>query len=198
MAGRVVEDIAWYFRTYAFDAFVVGILGMLLYGCICFFCDCQKQSLLNRLKWYMQKHRLCYIGSFFLFSYLYIMLSIVLLSRREEYVNKIELSFWGTGLTTSLNKIFLIENIIMFIPLGILLPICYTKAKHAGYLALIAFAGSLLIETIQYVTKWGRFEIVDLWTNTLGAILGWLIFAAGRLLLRATKRCVSANKENPY
>lgn len=176
MLFRVIRDISVYFHRYAFDAVVVGILGMLLYGCIFLFKDSKKTTLLNQLGQYIGKRLPQYITSFFLFAYLYIMISIALLSRREKYIDKIDFSFWGAGLSTRMSQVFFVENIIMFFPLGLFLPICFKKANKPHAILIAGFLASLLIEITQFLAKWGRFEIVDLWTNTLGALLGWMLY----------------------
>lgn len=176
MVLRVLRDISCYFNQYAFDALIVGTLGMLLYGCIFFYSDSKNAFVWKNLKNYIYKMISQYISSFLLSAYLYIMASIALLSRREKYIDKIDFSFWGAGLSTQMNRAFFVENIIMFVPLGVLFPLCFKKADNPILMLIVGFGGSLLIETIQFVAKWGRFEIVDLWTNTLGAILGWLLY----------------------
>lgn len=86
-------------------------------------------------------------------------------------------------------------NIALFIPLGFLLPLL-AKPFRKWYAALGAgFGVSLLIELAQLFTGSGMCDVDDLFTNTLGAMLGWcaamLVLAlhqrAGRG--RATARC---------
>lgn len=183
MILRVLRDISCYFNRYALDGFIVGILGMLLYGCIFIYRDSKNTFFLNDIKKYLYRNIPQYVSSFLLCAYLYIMASIALLSRREKYIDKIDFSFWGAGLSTQMNRAFFVENIIMFIPLGIFFPLCFKKADNPYFMLLVGFCGSLLIETTQYIAKWGRFEIVDLWTNTLGAILGWCCYRIVRKII---------------
>ncbi len=64
-------------------------------------------------------------------------------------------------------------NIALFVPLGFLLPLL-TKLFRKWYLALGAgFGVSLLIELTQLLTARGMCDVDDLFTNTLGAMLGW-------------------------
>ena len=64
----------------------------------------------------------------------------------------------------------------------------YSKKLRKIYKAVpIGFAITLIIETIQYVTKTGIFEIDDIFNNTIGVLLGYCIF----MLLYNIK-----NKEN--
>ena len=64
-------------------------------------------------------------------------------------------------------------NIALFVPLGFLLPLL-TKWFRKWYAALGAgFGVSLLIELTQLLTARGMCDVDDLFTNTLGAMLGW-------------------------
>lgn len=57
-------------------------------------------------------------------------------------------------------------NIILFIPIGILLP------RKKRWL-IFPFLFSALIETIQLIFLRGTFELDDIFNNTLGAVIGW-------------------------
>lgn len=64
-------------------------------------------------------------------------------------------------------------NIALFVPLGFLLPLL-SKPFRKWYAALGAgFGVSLLIELTQLFTMRGMWDVDDLFTNTLGAMLGW-------------------------
>lgn len=66
-------------------------------------------------------------------------------------------------------------NVALFVPLGIVLPLL-ARAFRKWYLMLAAgFGMTLFIEIAQLVTARGIFDIDDLVTNTLGAMLGWSI-----------------------
>lgn len=77
------------------------------------------------------------------------------------------------------NSVFmtqLIGNVIMFIPFGILVPICFQKIRGVQKITLFSFLASLFIETTQLYTHTGLFELVDLLNNTLGGVIGYLIY----------------------
>lgn len=64
-------------------------------------------------------------------------------------------------------------NIALFVPLGFLLPLL-AKPFRKWYAALgTGFGVSLLIELTQLFTGSGMCDVDDLFTNTLGAMLGW-------------------------
>ncbi len=76
-------------------------------------------------------------------------------------------------------------NIIMFIPLGIILPLMWRKFHKFNYTVKYAFYLSLFIELSQLFTRFRATDVNDLVMNTLGAILGWLIyFIFSKLLLK--------------
>ncbi len=73
---------------------------------------------------------------------------------------------------------FFIENIILFVPFGILFPIVFKK-----WLRWVTIpAGALIsagIEYTQLVTGRGYCQLDDLVTNTAGAVIGFVIFLIG-------------------
>lgn len=73
----------------------------------------------------------------------------------------------------------LLLNIVMFVPLGFLTPVCFPKFRSLRTSLLSMTGYSLTIEILQFFI--GRSaDIDDLIMNTLGGILGWLIFCAVR------------------
>ena len=66
-------------------------------------------------------------------------------------------------------------NVVMFVPLGFLMPVAFRRMRSFGRTALSLVLFSFAIEFTQYFT--GRSaDIDDLMLNTLGGILGYLIF----------------------
>lgn len=70
----------------------------------------------------------------------------------------------------------IILNILLFVPFGFLLPFFSEKFKKVYKVVPIGFATTLIIEILQYITKFGIFEIDDIFNNTLGVLLGYSIF----------------------
>ena len=63
-------------------------------------------------------------------------------------------------------------NILLFMPLGFLLPVIWSEYRDAKKMVLTGFAMSVIIEILQIFTF--RFtDIDDLITNTLGTALGY-------------------------
>lgn len=70
-----------------------------------------------------------------------------------------------------------ILNIVIFIPLGIYAAILFERwvfGKKLFFFLLL----SLLVEGLQYTLRLGAFDVTDIITNTLGGIIGLMIFKA--------------------
>lgn len=78
------------------------------------------------------------------------------------------------GMTAVLTNI--VGNIVCFIPLGCMLPILSTKYRKLFLVCLISFELSIVIELSQLIFKVGSFDVDDLLLNTLGGLIGFLIY----------------------
>lgn len=68
-----------------------------------------------------------------------------------------------------------IGNIIMFIPIGFLLPLLWRKFQSGFATISLGFLISLSIEILQ-LPQMRSSDVDDLWLNTLGTGLGYVIF----------------------
>ncbi|WP_042339545.1 VanZ family protein [Desulfosporosinus youngiae] len=68
-----------------------------------------------------------------------------------------------------------IENILLFIPLGFMLPCIWKRYEGLWQTALSGITFSLIIELSQLFNR-RITDIDDLLMNTLGALMGWVIF----------------------
>ena len=69
-----------------------------------------------------------------------------------------------------------IFNIFLFIPFGLIIPYLL-KEKHKYRSAIvIGIISTIALETTQLVSKLGTFEIDDITANSLGAMVGVLIY----------------------
>lgn len=69
-----------------------------------------------------------------------------------------------------------IENILLFIPLGSFLPCIWKKYEALRKTALFGITFSLIIELTQLFSINRVTDIDDLMMNTIGALIGWVIF----------------------
>lgn len=70
----------------------------------------------------------------------------------------------------------LVGNIAAFIPFGFFWPVIRNKCRSFFYMVLFSFEFSLIVETIQLVSKVGSFDVDDMLLNTLGGAIGYLVF----------------------
>ena len=83
-------------------------------------------------------------------------------SGRPEYVRAAVVNLFG--------------NIIMFIPLGLLLPLAIPKLKDFWQVLLTATVAIILVELVQLFTLVGSCDIDDLILNLFGAAMGFWLF----------------------
>lgn len=76
----------------------------------------------------------------------------------------------------------IINNAIVFIPVGVFTAMLYDNWNFIK-MAAVPFGISLLYEIIQYIFAVGACDITDLINNTLGGIVGILIFKLRRKAL---------------
>lgn len=66
----------------------------------------------------------------------------------------------------------LFGNIVLFIPLGVFIPVLNRRLLRVVRCLLVIILILFLVESIQLVTRVGSFDIDDIILNTLGAIIG--------------------------
>ena len=69
-------------------------------------------------------------------------------------------------------------NILMFVPLGFLLPLLHKRFAKIGWTLLVAILFTAFIESVQFITGVGIFELDDLFNNVLGALIGFGVVMA--------------------
>lgn len=72
-------------------------------------------------------------------------------------------------------------NILMFVPVGFLLPLVIKKRA-----LLYGVCFSAFIEILQYITHRGTCEIDDVISNTIGLIIGYMVIKLIQLLVKAS------------
>lgn len=120
--------------------------------------------------------------------YIWYILNFTIFTRSDypEYKYKL-IPFWSYGAIMD-GQTFLIEenvlNVALFAPVGLLLYVIISYKKW--WLAfLFGVLLSVVIEILQLCLKKGFFEFDDVFHNSLGCLLGYLI------ALVVTKKCVS-------
>ncbi len=91
-----------------------------------------------------------------------------------------------------------IANVVMFVPLGIFLPLLSRKMDGLFKVTSVGFAVSLMIELSQigvmmlFFASKRVFDIDDLIANTMGAAAGYIFYAFFHAVLRPVKRLAQA------
>lgn len=118
--------------------------------------------------------------------YISIMLQLTLVCRESGSRIGIELDMFHGLLGPDTERHWLmvayaILNCLLFVPFGVVLSLfsfVYERKPVIQFLLvlLISFAVSMVIECVQLITQRGYYEVQDLMLNTLGGILGWVLF----------------------
>lgn len=82
----------------------------------------------------------------------------------------------------------IVGNIILFVPLGILLPLLSTRLRSFGSLLWRGMLISAGIEVLQLATRARALDIDDVILNTLGMAIGWGIFKVAAAAIRRTPK----------
>ena len=87
-----------------------------------------------------------------------------------------------------------ILNIILFIPLGIMLPFLWKKYDTLRETLFFGFLMSLAIELLQILT-YRATDINDLIANTIGAVLGYFVFRIISCIIPSITKFASRKNE---
>lgn len=83
---------------------------------------------------------------------------------------------WDNDALGRAARLNIFGNIIAFMPFGIYLP--YTSESKLGFIStfLYTFSLSLTIELVQLITKVGSCDVDDIILNTLGGVIGYILW----------------------
>lgn len=106
-------------------------------------------------------------------TYLLAILYVTLFSRWGVHNTSVK-----TGLFTDMGESLhhLVLNIALFLPFGFLLPAVNKKRQTTVLVILTGMMLSTFIETVQMFLQIGESDIKDIFGNTMGTILGYLIY----------------------
>lgn len=130
---------------------------------------------------------------YYLIMYFVMLIGFVFFSSRASYLttNKILLRNYNIIPFIGIIKLFktsksfalynILGNFLMLSPLAILLPIVCKKFENIKYFSLFILILTLTIESVQYFTNIGSFDIDDIILNISGVIITFLIVYNTRL-----------------
>lgn len=160
-----------------------GILVVVIYV-ICILCLERKNRKKNRLSVHVRNSVVWFILS----VYIVVMSVTVFLSREPGSRHGIDMTLFGTWGITPQAHAFVIENVLLFVPFGILCPFAVTPTGRTSddthsrgriasrFTVLLGFIISVGIETVQFLTERGYCQLDDIVMNTLGSLVGYMIF----------------------
>lgn len=70
----------------------------------------------------------------------------------------------------------IIGNIVAFMPMGFFIPIMFRSKRSLIEVLFFSLVISFIIEIVQFQLVVGSFDVDDIILNTLGGIIGYLIF----------------------
>lgn len=97
--------------------------------------------------------------AFFSVMYIAYVVELTLLTREADSRVESNLKLLGTYAPNPWAQTYMLENFMMFIPLGIILALVLLKIKRIWICFAISAAFSLGIEITQYLTQRGYFQV---------------------------------------
>jgi glycopeptide antibiotics resistance protein len=82
----------------------------------------------------------------------------------------------------------LIGNIVGFVPFGFMLPLLSKRFHSFKNMAITTFCLSLAFELVQFIFRFGSFDVDDLILNTLGGVIGYLVIYAFFIFIKYIKQ----------
>lgn len=78
----------------------------------------------------------------------------------------------------------LVGNVVVFIPLGIFLPLLFKSCRRFRETLMVSFICVVGIELFQLFSAFGAFDVDDILLNCVGASLGYGLYRLGRYIGR--------------
>ena len=88
----------------------------------------------------------------------------------------------------------IIGNVGMFVPSGIVLPVIYKKLNSFAKVVTVGAIISLTVEILQLPFSERASDVDDIILNTLGCAVGYIIYAAVKLLIRTSRNSIGHHK----
>ena len=146
--------------------------------------------------WYQKFKESVFFRKLFLLAFVTSMILFRTLLNRNLWMNPLSKVMGGWGIWENVNgeqqlTTECIENVIMMMPFSAL--VLWTFKEKIGnswkklllYSGKIAFVFSVSIEMLQLLLRLGTFQLADIVYNTLGGMIGGLMYCA---VMRARKR----------
>ena len=146
--------------------------------------------------WYQKFKEIVFFRKLFLLALVTSMILFRTLLNRNLWLNPLSKVMGGWGIWETVNgerqlTTECIENVIMMVPFSAV--VMWTFQEKVGYgwkkilwqSGKIAFVFSLIIEMLQLLLRLGTFQLSDIFYNTVGGVLGGLLYC---VTMKARKR----------
>ena len=173
MAKYLIQDLLSILE-YASYGIIIGCIVYVLYFVIA--CKSKKPQ------------RKFSLGGFLFCIYFAILLTITFFSRESGGDKRIYLEIGSSWGINARNNAYVVENVLLFIPYGFLLPMAWKRGRGWWKAVLFGFMTSLTIEALQLISGRGVFQTDDIITNTMGAFVGYIIFVLLNAFVRLFKK----------
>ena len=129
------------------------------------------------------------ICAILLCCWLLLVFGLTSLSRGANYTGELNVDFFSSYINAwnnwSISELqLIIFNMLMFAPLGFLLPLLWKKAEKTLVTVAVSLSITILIEVIQLFTGTGIFELDDLFHNLIGSLFGYFCIMAVLMPIR--------------
>lgn len=108
--------------------------------------------------------------------YVAVIVVITFLSREGGSTKGIDLRIGSSLGINARNDAYAVENILLFLPYGFLWGLMRRRKKGLWNALAVGFLTSLGIEFLQLFSGRGVFQTDDMITNTLGAVVGYILY----------------------
>lgn len=175
----ILNDIANYMDTYFLRSVFVGLACAIILYLVLSLCrrsgkyDGSRARIVDKS-----------IAFFFGIVYSYLVLGVTYLCREPVFEQVISFRPFSAPLGNPRLWAYFVENIIMFLPYGFILPILIGYFEKWYRCLFAGIISSAFIEAIQYMSARGKAQIDDVLLNTFGMMLGWVIFTVIAFIYR--------------
>lgn len=131
-----------------------------------------------------------FVGKILFFIYLLVLIYLLFFSERygrtqgtgEYRYNLVPFAeikryiIYSDKFTSELFLINIVGNMLAFVPFGFFVPLVNSEHKNVLRVGLLSMVFSAIVEVVQLVSKVGSFDVDDIILNTLGGLVGALIY----------------------
>jgi glycopeptide antibiotics resistance protein len=169
MAKLIMYDVITAVRQFALYPMISGIFIIAMMSTAIKIKS--KQTFHNTI----MKNRKKLLVIYLFYIYCFLLVCLTYISREPGSRTGVNLLPLGSYYN-SINSIkFIVENVLLFIPLGFMLPLLFQSFYSVYRSACAGFVVSIVIEFSQLVTERGYFQTDDIILNVLGNLIGLAI-----------------------